>query len=58
MERFIFKIKIRKEFQQVMHMMTFNGFGAIINFNGNNTISCIASIYKIFTLQLPSLLRK
>ena len=58
MERLIFKIKIRKEFQQVMYKMNFNGFGAIINFNGNNTIPCIASIYKIFTLQLPALLRK
>ena len=50
----IFKIKIRKEFQKVIHMMNFNGFGALINFNCYNTISCIASIYKTVTLQLPS----
>ena len=38
----IFKIKIRKEFQKVIHMMNFNGFGALINFNCYNTISCIS----------------
>ena len=47
MERFIFKIKISKEFLQVM--MNFNGFGAFINFNYHNTISCIASIYNTVT---------
>ena len=46
LERFIFKIQIGKKFQQVFHMMNFNG--RFISFNCNNTIFCIASICKIF----------